>query len=271
MTFSIPRLVWGGGMILLSMVALVWMGRVFAADLRFRQIPSLGEGEVSSAELSHYALELENLLRSDPYNGQILNTYASVLARQGEYANALKLHRRALTTKNPHNSFDFTGDMLEKMGDLAGSEHALQMSAVINPTNPEINARRLRLLNELLINARNRVSNNAGRASAEDRAELERLRVEFSHAVRNWGIRAPHDKNSHLLLGNYYVEVSRDNRSRTEYYIQSYRHFLMGLSDSPALRLTSGEPMIPTLNAWLTVQQILRGDYSAPYLGLTFR
>ena len=266
MSKSNPAKAWlrhgvGGLVALFSLAGLIWISVLFYAEFRYRGFPARSSEESNLDLLTQYAGKLERLLRLDPSNGEIRNLYASVLGKMGDlgrrenYPKAVANLTIARQTHNAQNSLFFLADMYEKMGDIPKAEASMAQCLKINPADRQFNPAWLRLLNKRLMEMKERKKK---KLSVSPQTEAEARRA-YGEATLNWAVRAPHDLNSYLFLGNFYVEPL--------YALQAYRCYLIGLSQSRWMNLNK-MPMIQPQLVLVTIRQIIGGKYAKPYRGL---
>ena len=249
------------GLLLLvaGLAALGWLSVLIFVEYRYRSLHEFGQTvkENDREVLVQYVTDLKKLIKWDPTNGDLRNRYATVLGMLGEHPAAVEALERARRTDNRQNSLHFLAIQYEKLGDVDTAEELMRDCVLLNPTNPEFNPTRLRLLSNRT--ARLRPKN----PRAKPPAEYLRYRSEFGREARDWAIRAPNDPNSYLFLGNFYVDPL--------YALQSYRCFLMGLSRPKWMNLNRNDVYIPVESAMKTIREIIHArpkPFALPYRGL---
>ncbi len=240
---------------------IAWNGRLLQVELAYRALPTLDD-EVDRATLARLNEELARLVRLDPTHGEARNTYASVLGRQRNLERAVTELQEALKIQNAQNSLFFLADMYERMGKRELAEDTMADCVVINPTHPRFNPARLRML----LNHVSALQQDLESRRLTDRAVFDDARRRFGEAARDWSVRAPHDANSYLFMGNFHVNQMQGSE-RQIYLLQAYRQFLLGLSGTEWMGLNPSL-MIPASGARETITQILRYDYAKPYRDL---
>jgi tetratricopeptide (TPR) repeat protein len=255
------RAIAGGLLTAAAVAGLIWVHFLARVELEFGALPQeLPEESANTQALADLSAKLDSLLRRDPSNGVIRKRNASVLARLREHRRALEQLQAALNTNSTPDSLFFAGDMQDKLGNLDEAIARMSDAAMLNPTKQEYNDSYLRLLNQRLLRTQGELRTPDGRldpGAPKYRAD----HMEFAMAARNWGIRAPHDMNSYLFLGNHFVGPPL-------YALQAYRSFLVGLSPSPWLTMTQ-DYMLERRMILKTIEQI-HGGYAKPYRGLAF-
>ncbi len=246
----------------LALGAAAWILVLLSAELGFRRLPPLTEAPIAPRALAGYRLELERLLARDPGNGEIRNAYASALGREGEHARAIEELQRAMVVQNVQNSRFFLADMYSRMGRTEDAEREMAACVIINPTNPEFHPAWQRLLLNRVFALQELQETN----KPYDPKALAEARHQFGAATLDWAVRAPHDRNSYLFLGNFYVSHLRGPVER-HYLLQAYRCYLLALSQAPWMNLNR-TMMIQPRDALATVRQILDGHFARPYKGL---
>ena len=254
------RALLGGGVILLTLAALVWIGRAYSAEAGFRELTRNGLDEQQDAlSLTDLSARLGELSRRDPTNAEIRNLAASVLGRLGNYTEALHQLEIARKTLNTRTSLLLTSNMYEKMNDIAKAEAAMADCLLLNPADPDFNPARLHLLGVRLV----QLDDMFRHGKLDDPTDYERYRREFGRAALNWGIRAANDKNAYLFLADYYID------SEFQFYLQAYRCFLVGFSRAPWLDLNpKAQVLINIPGAMNSIRQILTGRYAKQYRDL---
>ena len=246
----------------LALGAAAWILVLLSAELGFRRLPPLTEAPIAPRALAGYRLELERLLARDPGNGEIRNAYASALGREGEHARAIEELQRAMVVQNVQNSRFFLADMYSRMGRTEDAEREMAACVIINPTNPEFHPAWQRLLLNRVFALQELQETN----KPYDPKALAVARPLLGGATLDGAGRAPHDRNSYLFLGNFYVSHLRGPVER-HYLLQAYRCYLLALSQAPWMNLNR-TMMIQPRDALATVRQILDGHFARPYKGL---
>jgi tetratricopeptide (TPR) repeat protein len=255
------RLAAGGLLIAISLTGLVWTWRVARVDYYFNILPPVTKEEDDDVEfLSRYAVTLDRLIRADPTNGVIRKRYATILAKSKEYRRAQEQLQAALNTNSTPDSLFFEGDMYDKLGKQEEAVAKMADAVVLNPTDPQYNDAYLRLMNRKLLRVHAKLTEQKKQPANDP--EYMAVKEEFAVASRNWAIRAPHDKNAYLFLGNHYIGPPL-------FPLQAYRCFLVGLSQAPWLTLAP-DFMIEPRAVFVTIDQIHDGLWAKPYRGLTF-
>lgn len=264
----------GGLLLAASLAGLIVTATTFLADYQYNKLNKVRDKAQETVNdkqfLTQYALRLERLLALDPTNGEIRSQYASVCGRLGDYEKAINNLEQAKQTFNTQSSLSFLADMYERIAGQYEGRAALEvrMDATreaetmmadcvkINPNDPVFHPMRLRILNKQLIDLK--ALQKEGKPV--DEALYQATSRTYGEAAENWTIRAPHDKNAYLFMGQYYVELKN--------YLYAYRSYLIGLSQASWLTLNRKEAMIEPQAALGTVSQILNGHYAKEYKGL---
>lgn len=242
----------GGVVAMLAVAGIVWTSLLFIADYEYRGVKDPNASERSRAVLTQYRLTLENILKLDPTNGEIRNRYANVLGILGDKQEAVKQLKIAQHTHNAQDSLFFLADIHEKLGDFEQAESIMNDCVVINPIQIKFNDSRIRMMARKL-----------ERIDPKTDPEIYKQALdEYGQAARDWSIRAPHDPNAHLFMGNLYVRV------RPLYALQAYRAYLMGLSDNVNWMNLDIDLMIAPRDAMGTIDQIINGRHAKAYKNL---
>ncbi len=244
------------GCLLLGLVTLLLLD----TELSFRRLPPLTDTS-NLATIEMLDRELGRLVRRDPTNGEIRNAWASVLGRQRDYVRAIEQLERALRVQHTQNSLYFLAGMHERLGQHELAEQAMADSVVINPSQPGFTPYWLRLL----LNRVQELQRQQEQRSPVDRDAFEQARRRFAEATRAWSVRAPHDPNAWLFMGNQHIIQMQGVRRQT-YMAQAYRQFLLGLAGA---ELDPATPLwIGTDGARATINQILQYGYAKQHRGL---
>ena len=244
---------------------MAWTATLMRAEMAFNRLPPVTE-ELDRRVLAALSIELPRLLRRDPTNGEIRNAYASVLGRQGRHRQAAEELRRALRTQNAQNSLYFLANMHDRMGEKAEAERLMADCVVINPSNARFTPSWLRILSRRLEVLQEAQRNPDTDEDLLDPVQWQRARQRYAMAARDWSVRAPHDPNSYLFMGNFHVDQMYGHGGQ-RYLLQAYRYYLLGLSHDPHMSLNR-TLMLDPARVRHTIGQILQHNLAKPYRNL---
>ncbi|HOE94989.1 MAG TPA: hypothetical protein PK847_00255 [Candidatus Sumerlaeota bacterium] len=258
----LPYLVLAIVLMLLAVAAGGWTLLLVSVEYRFLRVAAPTDNVDDRTFLRSYSNMLLGLLKLDPSNGRIRNQYASVISRLGDRREAVEELNRARLTENLQGTLFFLADMYEKLGDLTRAEQLMADCVIINPTNPSFTPTYLRMLSNQLhpLRALKEQKDLTEEQRRHYRERYEELLGRHGLAARDWAVRAPNDPNSHLFMGNFYVDPL--------FGVQAYRCYLMGLSRPRWMVLNRNNLFMTPAETMTTINQIIRGQYAFPYLDL---
>lgn len=238
----------------LGLAGLVWVWGIARVNYETAHVRTLADRAETATQMQAAEQSIRALLERDPSSSELHNRLASLLARRRDYRGALNELALARQTGNAQNGLFLVADMHEKLNERERAAELMGDVLQLNPNNSVFRDAYLRLLNQRYLELVGARQSN----QPYDAEELKAVRQRFGREARAWAVRAPHNPNSHLFLGQHYIEPL--------YALQAYRCYLIGLSESGYF--TPGtDLMISQEQLMGTIRQIFSG-HAKPYRNL---